>query len=343
MLSFVPLLARAKRRLGLNPRLLERAEELVEVEPASVFQCAPAISLPDELARVKAFEGDKAGQIERLAERQRSEGPTRSYLFRNALLADFSVYARGAHEVYRSGMKRPFLLGAPDRFDEAQLCTTSGVESFFGHFLREELPLELLAERRSMIPLVFDRRPWPHEPGYRELLAVHPVTTSFARVSKLWITDERSLNAGWVSRYSELRDRLRLNAQPTSDRRIFLRRGAAGSARTLINEDALVEQLEANGFRIIAPEGQTPIEIASALSGAEVVACVEGSAQQHALIAMPAGATLLSIQPPYRFNTIAKVIANRIGVTFAFTVAEPVEGGFTIGIDRLLKTLDLVR
>jgi len=128
----------------------------------------------------------------------------------------------------------------------------------------------------------------------------------------------------------------------SGDRRVFIRRGKLGAGRSLINENEVAKDLEANGFRVIAPEVMDARDVVSILSAAECVVCVEGSAQQHALIAMPAGGTLLSIQPPFRFNTIGKVIADRIGVTFAFVVAEPEGDGFKIGSDRILKTLDLV-
>src|SRR5206468_430963 len=129
------------------------------------------------------------------------------------------------------------------------------VETYFGHFLRDALPLELLARERGLPPLSFERAPWLHEQGYRNLLGMPAVRTRYARVNTLWLVDETALNAGWARRYGELRRRIREKVEPTGDSHVFLARGAMGATtRNLVNEQQLAEQLEACGFRIIRPE-----------------------------------------------------------------------------------------
>ena len=340
-MSFLPILSRLKAKLRPPLPLLEIAAEVQELEPASSVPCRPPVFLAGELDRVRDFFGGREAQVPRLLATKREEGPTLSYRFPNALLADFTVYCGGRYEVYSSETKRPVLTGSPDVFEEAQLCTTNCAQTYFGHFLRESLPLEVLAEQRSMTALTFDRRPWLHEAGYRELVGLHPTPTNFARVSNLWITDERTLNEGWKSRFRIVREAVRSKVRSTGGNHVYLRRGTLGTARNLLNEEVVCERLEAAGFRIVAPEMMAPAEIAVALANAKVVACVEGSVQQHAFIGMPEGSTLLSIQPPYRFNSIAKLMTDAIDATLAFAVAEPADHGFTIDPDRLLRTLDL--
>ena len=342
VLSLLPGLSRARAKLRRSPPLLDLALEMRELEPASSVPCEPAIALPGELDRVVTFLGGAEAQVPRLLADVREEGPTLSYRLPDALLADFTVYCGQSFEVLRGGRKRPVLVGSPDEFDEAQLCATSCTETYFGHFIRDALPLELLAGRRNLTALAFKREPWLHEPGYRALVGLEPRRTSFARVRNLWVTDERALNSGWTERYRELRERVRSGSKPNGGTHIFLCRGMLGTARHLINEDELVERLHAAGFRIVSPETMQPGELAAALGSAKVVACVEGSAQQHAFIAMPAGAALLSIQPPQRFNSVGKIIADAIGARFAYAVAEPAGGGFSIDPDRVLRTLDLI-
>lgn len=342
-MNFLPLSSRMRARLSPPPPLLEVAAEVRELEPGSTFECPPPISLPGELERVKTFEGVAEAQVERLHERTRVEDPTLSYRLPNAILADFTVYCAGRYQVYRKGQKRAVLFGAPDEFEQAQLCSTSCSESYFGHFLREALPLELLAQRREMTALSFDRRPWLHEPEYRRVLRMAPSSTRYARVRNLWITDERALNSGWVSRFEELRARLRAATTSGESDPVFLRRGVLGNVRNLQNEDELCDKLTNVGFRIVSPEAASVEEIAGVLANARLVVCVEGSAQQHAFLAMPKGSALVSIQPPLRFNTIGKIIADRVGVRFAFHVAEQSGDGFRVDFDRLRKTLDLIQ
>jgi capsular polysaccharide biosynthesis protein len=323
--------------------LLEVAAEVCELEPGSIVECRPPIALPGELDRVVAFVGEAKAQIERLHQRTQVEGPTLSYRLPNAIIADFTVYCADRYQVYRAGHKRAVLFGAADEFEQAQLCTTSCAESYFGHFLREALPLELLAKRREMSPLSFCRQPWLHEQDYRRILNMQPVRSRYASVANLWITDERTLNAGWVSRFEELRARLRAATGAAGGEPVFIRRGALATGRNLQNEDGLCDNLMRLGFRIISPESTSAEKIAGALLGSRLVVCVEGSAQQHAFLAMPKGSAFVSIQPPSNFNTIGKVIADRIGMKFAFHVADPAGDGFRVDFDRLQKTLDLIK
>lgn len=342
-MNFLPVSSRLRARLSPPLPLLEVAAEVCELEPGSTFECPPPISLHGELDRVTAFVGDREAQVRRLQERVRSEGPTLSYRLMNAILADYTVYCGDRYQVYRSGRKRAVLVGSADEFDQAQLCTTSCAEIYFGHFLREVLPLELLANQRQMAPLSFHRKPWLHENGYRRLLRMESRSTRYAHVRDLWITDERALNGGWVSRFEELRTRLKESIKPSGNEQVFIRRGVLGSARDLVNEDKLCHDLARLGFRIICPESLSARETASALASARTVVCAEGSAHQHAFIAIPRGSTFVSIQPPSQFNTVAKVIADRIGVRFAFHVAEAAGNGFRVDLDRMRKTLDLIQ
>lgn len=343
MVTFLPVLSRAKAKMRPAPPLLDIATEIRELEPGSKFEMRPPISLPDELDHVTGFVGEAEFQLDRLNCEVQVEGPTLSYSLHDALLADFTVYCGGRYSVLRSGKKRPVIIGKALRFDEAQLCTTSCAESYFGHFLREVLPLELLAQQRGVTPLTFDRDPWLHESDYRALVDMDAVTTSFARVRTLWITDERSLNAGWLSRFETLRSRLKAKVRSGDDTPVFLRRGRLATGRSLINEDEVAEELALIGFRILEPETMRASSLAEALSSARLVMCQEGSAHQHAFIAMPSGSNFLSVQPANLFNTIARVIADRIGVQYAYIAADSAEGGYKLDLARLRKIVDLLR
>ena len=342
-MNFLPVMSRVKAKLRPPLPLLDIAAEVRELEPGSKFELRPPISLPNELDRVTIFEGDANFQVERLSAEVQVEGPTVSYRLPNALLADFTIYCGGRHSVLRFGMKRPVIIGSADQFDEAQLCTTSCAQQYFGHFLREALPLELLAQQRGITPLTFDGNLWIHEAGYRSLVGMTAMKTTFASVQNLWITDERALNGGWVSRFETLRARVRAKATPGDGAPVFLKRGRLAMGRSLTNEDQVAEMLVSNGFNIIEPEEMSAADIASVLCSARLVVCVEGSAQQHAFVAMPTGSTFLSIQPANRFNTIGRVIADRIGIQFAYVVADPVGMDCQLDLSRLRKKLDLLQ
>jgi capsular polysaccharide biosynthesis protein len=258
------------------------------------------------------------------------------------VVADATVYAAGSYHVYRSGRKRPVLLGQADGFDEAQLCTTVCAQKYFGHFFHDSLVLEELAARRRLMPLTFVRTPWLHEPKYRALFDRQAIATSWAQVDRLWLVDERNLNQGWVSRFEALRARLRGKVTSGGSRNVFITRGSLFTGRSLANEPKLAELLKRSGFEVLEPEKEDPETIAATLKDAQLVVCVAGSAEVHALLAMPAEATLIEIQLAPFFGTIGKILAESINVRWGYVVAERTAEGFTLEPDRLLRTLELV-
>ena len=343
MFSARPVTARLLGRLRPQAELFEVADKIEELEPASSFETDPAICLPGEVDRVTAFVGDESLHRTRLAGGRRDEGPTLAYRFDGALLADFTVYAGGSYQVYRQGRKRPVLTGDADQFDEAQLCTTACAQIYFGHLFHDSLVLEELAARRKLMPLTFAQKPWLHEPKYRQLFGREAVATAFARVRRLWLVDETALNEGWRSRFGALRGRLRSKITSTGARDVFITRGAMFTGRSLANEPELAELLQSRGFTILQPEKEDPETIARVLRDARLVVCVAGSAEVHALVAMPTGATLIEIQIAPFFGTIGKILTESIGVHWGYVVAEETPKGYWLEPDRLLKTLDLVR
>lgn len=344
LFSIRPTSARVLAKFRDPPPLFDVADEVSEIEPASSFETAPAICLPGEIDRITHVLGDENLHRARLAGGIRREGATLAYRFDDALVADFTVYAGGSYQVYREIRKRPVLSGSPDEIGEAQLCTTPCAQMYFGHFFHDSLVLEELAAQRQLTPLTFARKPWLHEPKYRQLFEREAVPTSLGRVRQLWIVDETALNEGWRSRLRELRGRLRSKVSSTGARDVFITRGTLFSGRSLGNEPELAELLKRQGFTILEPEKEDPEVIAATLRDARLVVSVTGSAEVHALVAMPMGATVIEIQIAAFFGTIGKTLFESIGVNWGYVVAEASPGGgFRLEPERLLRTLDLVR
>jgi capsular polysaccharide biosynthesis protein len=161
-----------------------------------------------------------------------------------------------------------------------------------------------------------------------------------ALVDRLWVVDDRGVNHSWIARVKRLRDRIQSTITKTGPKRIMLTRGKMGAPRILANSDEVQAELEKGGFEIINPEDESVSKIVGAISSAEIVVVVEGSAQSHCTYALPPGSTLLTIQPPTRFVAISKDRADAVGYHWAFVVADPHPNGFYLPIDRLMRTLD---
>jgi len=320
----------------------EIAIERIELHPADQSQALLAIALPGEFHRVGTVEPSSTlTQQRRYAEDTNlSHGATVAYRIDNAILADHTLYSSGAYETFRPGGKRVVLTGAYDEFPEAQLCTYPSSSIYFGNWLREALTSELLAKQRGLPPLSFKKAPWLHEPGYRKMLGLQGMQISFARVGRLWVIDDRGLNAGWVKRFRELRTRVRTTVKPRGPTHVFLARGRRGTSRELLNARAISDLLVARGFVVIEPELLSPQEIVDALGSARIVITVAGSAINHAHYSVPEGSGILVIEPPDRFNAMHRVLTSFTAIRFGYVVGDPAVGGFSLQPDRLLKTLD---
>ncbi|ANW00426.1 hypothetical protein LMTR13_09860 [Bradyrhizobium icense] len=204
------------------------------------------------------------------------------------------------------------------------------------------MAMELLAQQRGLLPLSFEGKPWMHEAGYRELMELPGLPVSYARIERLWVIDDLGLNSSWISRFKELRARVRGKTNAGGPSRVFLARGLTGAARELLNAPAIVELLAARGFTVVAPESLSPRAIAQSLASAKIVVSVEGSALNHAQFALPENAGVLVIQPPNQFNAFHKILFDLNGIRFGYVVAEPALSGFTVNPERLLRTLDLI-
>ena len=343
MNRLLPVIARLRSRYLGNLPISDSASEIVELSPAIEREQPGAISLPSEFDRVLALQEETTveTELDRLRSGKRRHGATVAYRLDRATIAQGTLYFKGGHNVIRRGSVA-LLPRQQDCFAEMQLCTNNVVERYFGHWLIEGLALELLAKQMSVQGLVLGRKPWMHEAGYRELCGIESVHTDNAFVDRLWIVDDRGLNASWISRVRELRRRVREGASPTSAKRVFVTRGVRGSPRNLVNSDELQQVLNNMGFSIVNPESESAQGLASAISSAELVILVEGSHQSHCIQALPVGSTLITIQPPTRFNANSKDRADASGLNWAFVVADPHPEGFHLPIDRLMRTIDEV-
>jgi capsular polysaccharide biosynthesis protein len=115
------------------------------------------------------------------------------------------------------------------------------------------------------------------------------------------------------------------------------RRG--GAARDLGNEAQIIERLAAEGFSIIDPMSMSAEAVARACFDAKLIIGVEGSHLSHAFIQLRAGAGMVLIQPPTRFDNPFKDLCDIRGIDYGFVVADAQANGFVQPINRLLETI----
>ncbi len=343
-MSLLPITARLRHRLGRDD-FAAGAFATEEIAPAMQRFVPPALCLPDDWDRIIAFQEETTPELERqrAAGGLTDHGATRIARHRDVTLIDGIAYGRkGMLRASNRYRQRPIARGERVTIPRALLCTNPVIDRYFGHWLVDGLLLELLAAEQDAVPLKLSPHRWLHEPGYRALTGLDDCKAKFVHVEELLVADDRGINASWQARATTLRARIAAGAGSASaDAPVFVRRGTTGSKRDLMNEGELAEALAARGFVILSPEQETPQTIAATLAAAPVIVLVEGSAQDHALVAARTGAWVVTIMPPRRINCFAKVRADALGLNWAYTVADDAgEGSFHQPLDRLLRLIE---
>ncbi len=344
MVRLFPLLSRIMSRVSSARKFEQIASRVIQIAPSSTRQPMPAISLPNEIDRVRQFEPTNSPQVhfDRLFAKVQNHGPTMAYLIDNALLHHGTLYSRLNFWNFTRNPKKFRQIGDCNFIDEAQLASSPLEHIYFGHWLHDTLPLEMLAYDRGVEAVRPKDPPWMHSPGYRDALDMRPRIEEHARISKLWVIDDRGLNENWSDRFLRVRIKLRSGQTPSMYRKVFISRGSSGSRREIANLKELQESLEKEDFFVLYPEKESSSTIISVLSGASVVVGMVGSALAHAQLAMPQGSSLVVIQPSNLFSGFHKLFADVSGIRFAFVVADTINDESFVDIPRLLKTIELV-
>jgi hypothetical protein len=316
--------------------------------PAEDNEAPPGISDPHDIERVTACE--KATTMEQELARMRGgmrhHGPTVLYELEDAMLWDGWLVSKGWRSwnaLHPSPPPQSPSDGRPLQMERA-VCGSTFVGSFyFGHWLSDDLPLLLEAERHGSPVITTARAPYTHQPGYMELLDLHAQPLIRARFRRLIWIDNVAQNSRRAQQYGELRRRILEQTAPVEGRKIMLHRGRSGSHRVLENEEELEAMLAKRGFEIVDPAKCTARQIAQACAGARIALCVEGSQLTHAFFAMAERSAIVAMIPPYRYINHYKDLTDCIGtMRYGSITGTAVESGFHIDPDELLRLLDRV-
>src|SRR5579871_280876 len=230
---------------------------------------------------------------------------------RDAYLVDGSIYLgsklrvelRSASARGNSLRRRSILPVRPHlECSEATLVSVVAGSTWFGHWLVDELPLQMLASDFGL-PISHLRPDHRDEPSYRQVLNLKPPErVGTARVSRLRIVDEFAQNASKIRRYWKIRDHFR--QRKGEGHRVFISRGHWGTPRAMQNEAELQERFRTEGFSIFEMATSSFSDILNVLNGASVVVSVEGSHLTHALFMMADYGSMIILNPPERTLTV---------------------------------------
>ena len=338
-----PLFDLVGRRILKRPRLqLEAAAaKLWEVAPGDSGFSQPAYYLPGQLERVTGWEFSDEHP------RRAMEGgvfwhhtPTRAFLLKNAMLVDGALHANSFSLRYRRRSALPVARIDAEIDVGAFYCTEAGIK-WFGNWLMADCLAYPLASAVGQ-PITVGREMTQHMRGYEALQKMEPTQLESAFIREAIVFDDGGQNSAKRERSAKRRELLLAGQTVKSHPGVFILRGTSGMRRVLVNELELAQYLnEKRGFKIIDAVKLSVDQVVAACAGADTVIGVEGSGLMHGIAVLAPGGKIVPLQPPDRFVSVYKDVADRDGLLFGFVVGTSCAEGFRIDPIEVERTLDL--
>ena len=323
------------------PPIVALADKTWEIAPAEAAETSRAYFLSGQLERVVGWTfASEHPRREMEGWSVRNEA-TRGFLLKDVWLCDGSLYKNDAYSwlTPRSDIFPRFRV---DREIErgALFCTAMG-NRYFGQWLMDDCVTYPMAVEEGL-PVMTDQPTNPHTSAYEDWLDMKPLRLHNAFFRELVVFEDYGQNQHKHRRFRSLGEKLLSHVEVKEHPGVFIIRGSTGSARILRNEAEIAERLcDKRGFRIVDPARLDVPSIVAACAGARTVVGVEGSGLIHGVLTLPEGGSILTLQPPNRFVSVFKHLADRDGQHFGFVVGLPEGNDFRIDADEVERTLDL--
>ncbi len=344
MINYQRILNKVQRTFVKKPTLADISEKQWQISPVETIITQPAIFLPGQMEKVTALqeESSMALELSRISGGKIAHQATSAYLIKHAKIRNGYLY-KGAYKRRFTASKEPFFqLDSKVILDEAVIASTWFGSRYFGHWLVDDVSLNLAAREISNPLLAFESYENNHKAQYSEAFGVNWRTMPTADCNKLIVLEDRSQNSYKRARYQAMRRSISKLVTSKKHPGVMLLRGVWGVLRHLENEDEVALFLKSRGFKIIDVLNLTAVEIAQQITGAEIVVGVEGSQLLHALFSMSQDGAIVILQPPYRFTQNNGSYADALSIRHAFVVGDTSDQGYTINLDELARTLDMV-
>ena len=322
------------------------------IEKEKIFDCKPAIYLKEDLKKVKgiAFGAPIEDEINVLNKSTYSSGPFIQYKLQNMLILKNRLY----FENYKYALNplektiRFYKTKSIKEFESAAFSSMRISTCFFGHWLHEELQLIDYLQGKEKIVSSSDLIGQKLE--IKKLFELEFSYVPFAKIKTVemfhgW--QHTQIQKDIFHKYKQKISKLSHVTFPKQIKIVYLARGESGSKsnRIFLNENQLIEQLHKHyDIKRFVAESTPILELYSAIYNADIILGIEGSQMAHAIIAGRPGATLLCIQPPYRFYNPFKTYCEDAKLAYAFIVADlgPNDNMFTVNINKIKNLFDKI-
>lgn len=319
-----------------------------EIEPGNTTIAPKAYFLEGQLERITgtAFTDDPNAMMH--GGYEQNHAPTRAYMLKNLWMLNGNLHKnldqfRLHHpSKLKTGMKLFPPVHVNTEINNASIYSSYEGNEYFGLWLTDDCSMYSLAAAEG-IPVASNIHTYGHQPEYESRLDINPFRTSSAFLKNaLFFDDDWGNNNSKHQRFSANRNKLLAAFPGASHPGVFILRRNSGISRVMLNELEIAEKLrDQYGFKIVDVTKHSVSEIISACVGAKILAGIEGSHLFHGLMVLEPGASVLVLQPPYRFSGVIKVTTDMENLNYGFVVGKQKEDSFYIDMEEVERTMAL--
>jgi len=302
----------------------------------------PAYFLPGQIERITGtmFTGDV--RTEMLGGVKEIQNGARAYLINDAILLDGGIYKADACRWLGPRQRKSPRFRIDNEVSRGSAYSSYNGNVYFGMWLLDDCATYRLAEHEGM-PININAAPSAHTVEYEKWLDMKPARLDNAYLRQVIIYDDLYQTKNKRMRCRDNARRLLAKVDWNYHPGVFILRRDTGVQRKLHNELELAAYFkEHRGFRIVDITTMSVPEIVSACAGARVVMGIEGSHLIHGIMVLEPGCSVLTLQPPDRFCSCIKRVADPDGQHFSFVVGTKLNDGFIIDPEEVERTLDLL-
>jgi hypothetical protein len=343
MWTFVALQHHLKKHVARKPpcTLQSVAIKSWEIAPGEISHTPPAYFLPNQLERVTGWAFTSQHPRLSMNGNRVVHDATKGFLIKDVWLIDGALYKDDAHSWLIPRSKKWPQLHVESEIDHAAMYCTAMGNKYFGQWLMDDCVTYRLANNEG-IPFTTAHSVNIHTADYETRLGMKPTRLSNAFFHKLVIFEDIGQNKHKHLRFRAMNSRLLSQVNSSPHPGVFILRGGTGELRLLHNEIEIAEQLRTHrGFRILDPAKADVMTIMETCAGARTVVGVEGSQLIHGILLLQPECSVLTLQPPNRFVSVYKDMADRDHQHFGFVVGHAEANGFRIDPEEVERTLDL--
>ncbi len=344
MISFLPAIHLARRAAGLPRReVVACAKKKWTIAPAEKFLAPAAYFLPGQLDRVTGIKfATEDYRREVIGGHEVEHAATIGYLVEGAIISKGVIYKADAATFLASRRSRIPSFEIEDEIDRGALYGTPGGIRYFGQWLIDDCITYPMAGAEGT-PITIMHHESQHVSDYEKLLGMSSLRVGKAYFRELVIFDDFGKNEHKRDRFKAAIARITPKSGVSPHEGVFVLRGKTGTRRILKNEREVAEHLAKHrGVRVIDPLICTVDQILRTCAGAKFIIGVEGSHLVHALMTMTRESSVLALQPPFRFATALKDVADSVGAKFGFVVGQQQGPDFAVSAEEIERTMDLM-